>query len=127
VGLYSDDAQRIGMLSSRNWRAARIVVDTGIHVLSWDRQRAIDYLLQHAALSADFAAAEVDRYISMPGQATAYMVGYLEITRLRRKAEQELGAKFDLKAFHDRVLEQGSVALRSMAARVEEWIARSRE
>lgn len=124
LGLYSDDARRFGMLSSRNWRAARIVIDSGIHVLGWRRQQAIDYLLAHTSTSADFAAAEVDRYISMPGQATSYMVGYLEIVRLRRKAEAALGPRFDLKAFHDRVLEQGSAALPIVAAHVDEWIAR---
>jgi uncharacterized protein (DUF885 family) len=124
--LYSDDAQRLGMLSSRNWRAARIVVDTGLHVLGWERRRAIDYLLAHASLSEDFAAAEVDRYISMPGQATSYMVGFLEITRLRMKAAEQLGERFDVKTFHDRVLEQGIVALPLVSRHVEAWLEQAR-
>lgn len=122
MGLYSTDADRMGMLSNRAWRAVRVIVDTGMHALGWDRQKALDTLLAHTATSPDFAAAEIDRYIAWPGQACAYMMGYLEITRLRAEAEQALGARFDLRAFHDRVLEQGTVPLPALREHVRAWI-----
>ncbi len=122
LGLFTDDAARIGMLANETFRAARLVVDTGMHAFGWDRKKAIDTLLAHTALSEDQAAAEVDRYIAWPGQATAYMVGYLEIRRLREEAEKALGPAFDLRAFHDRVLENGSVPLTVLRAHVEAWI-----
>ncbi len=122
LGLYSTDADRMGMLSNRAWRAVRVIVDTGMHALGWDRQKALDFMLAHTASSPDFAAAEVDRYIAWPGQACAYMMGYLEITKLRAEAEQALGAKFDLRAFHDRVLEQGPLPLPALREHVRAWI-----
>jgi uncharacterized protein (DUF885 family) len=126
LGLYSSDLDRLGMLSNAAWRAVRLIVDTGLHALSWDRARAIETMLAHTAVSADQAAAEVDRYIAMPGQATAYMTGYLEIRRLRDRAEKELGARFDLRAFHDRVLENGNVPLPLLEKNIEAWISASR-
>jgi uncharacterized protein (DUF885 family) len=123
LGLFSDDAARLGMLSAESWRAVRLIVDTGLHALGWDRQRAIDLLLLHTELSPDQAAAEIDRYIAWPGQATSYMVGYLEIRALRAQAERELGPKLDLRAFHDRVLENGQVPLTVLRRYVERWIA----
>jgi uncharacterized protein (DUF885 family) len=122
LGLYSNDASRFGMLSNAAWRAGRLVVDTGIHAFGWDRERAISFLLDHTAMPRTQAAQEVDRYISWPGQATAYMTGYLEIARLRRDAKQALGDKFDLKAFHDCVLASGAVPLPVLARRVEAWV-----
>ncbi len=122
LGLYSTDADRMGMLSNRAWRAVRVIVDTGMHALGWDRQKALDTMLAHTATSPDFAAAEVDRYIAWPGQACAYMMGYLEITRLRAEAQQALGARFDLRAFHDRVLEQGPVPLPALREHIHAWI-----
>jgi uncharacterized protein (DUF885 family) len=126
LGLYSSDADRLGMLSNRAWRAVRLIVDTGIHALGWDRQRAIDTMLAHTATSPDMAAAEVDRYIAWPGQACAYMLGYLTITSLRDEARRELGARFDLRAFHDRVLEDGAVPLPVLERWVRAWIASER-
>ncbi len=122
LGLYSSDADRMGMLSNRAWRAVRVIVDTGIHALGWDRQKAVDTLLAHTALSEDQAQSQVDRYIAWPGQACAYMIGYLEITRLRAEAQQALGARFDLRAFHDRVLEDGAMPLPALRAKIEAWI-----
>ena len=122
LGLYSDDASRFGMLSNAAWRACRLVVDSGIHAFGWDRDKAIGFLLDHTAMPRTQAAQEVDRYISWPGQATSYMTGYLEIHRLRVEAEKALGARFDLRAFHDRVLGGGSVPLPVLRARVEAWI-----
>jgi uncharacterized protein (DUF885 family) len=125
LGLYTSDVDRMGMLSARAWRAARIVIDTGIHVQGWDRKRAIDFLLTHASLSESFATAEIDRYISGPGQATSYMVGFMEITRLRKRAEQALGARFDLREFHAHVLEHGAPPLEVLARHIEAWISRT--
>jgi uncharacterized protein (DUF885 family) len=109
--LFSSDLDRLGMLSSQNFRAARLVVDTGLHALGWTRQRAIDYMLAHTPQSPNDAAAEIDRYIIMPGQATSYMLGMLEIVAARQEAQKAQGSQFDIKAFHDRVLEDGSVPL----------------
>ena len=122
LGLYSSDADRMGMLSNRAWRAVRVIVDTGIHALGWDRQKAVDTLLAHTALSQDQAQSQVDRYIAWPGQACAYTIGYLEITQLRAEAQQALGARFDLRAFHDRVLEDGAMPLPALRAKIEAWI-----
>ncbi|HEY8078521.1 MAG TPA: DUF885 domain-containing protein [Labilithrix sp.] len=123
LGLYSDDASRMGMLSNAAWRACRLIVDSGLHAFGWPRERAIALLLEHTALSPAQAAQEVDRYISWPGQATAYMTGYLEIARLRGEAEHALGPRFDLREFHDRVLEHGSLPLPVLRRRIEAWIA----
>ena len=122
IGLYTDDAQRFGMLSSAAWRACRLVVDSGIHALGWDRERAIAFLLAHTAMPESQAAQEVDRYISWPGQATAYMTGYIVIRKLREDAEKALGPRFDLRAFHDRVLDAGNVPLPVLERRVGEWV-----
>jgi uncharacterized protein (DUF885 family) len=122
LGLYSSDTYRFGMLVSQAFRAARLVVDSGIHAFAWDRERAIAFLLEHTTMSPTQAAQEVDRYISWPGQATSYMIGYLEIHKLREEAEKALGQRFDLRAFHDRVLLGGNVPLPVLRARVEAWI-----
>ncbi len=110
--LFSGDLDRLGMLSSQNWRAARLVVDTGLHALGWTRQQAIDYMLAHTPQSAESAASEVDRYIIWPGQATSYMLGAHRDPRGARGGEESgRGSAFDIKAFHDRVLEDGGVPL----------------
>src|SRR5262245_18585326 len=119
--LYSSDLDRIGMLSEQNFRASRLVVDTGIHTMGWTRQQAIDYMLAHTAESADDIAAEVDRYIVWPGQATAYMLGMLEIRDARDEAQHEMGEKFDIKAFHDRVLEDGAVPITFLSSKIKSW------
>jgi uncharacterized protein (DUF885 family) len=123
MGLYSGDLAQLGRLSSAAFRAARLVVDPGLHLLGWSRERAIDYMLAHTVLSRETATSEVDRYIIIPGQATAYMMGRLEISRLREEAEQRLGSAFDIRAFHDLVLGQGRVPLPFLRQRVEEWLA----
>jgi len=109
--LFSGDLDRLGMLASQNWRAVRLVVDTGLHALGWTRQQAIDYMLAHTTANANDAASEIDRYIIWPGQATSYMLGRLEILAARDEAQKAAGSAFDIKAFHDRVLEDGSVPL----------------
>lgn len=121
--LFSGDIDRLGLYSNEALRAARLVVDSGMHVLGWSRQRAIDYLLANTTETRDRATAEVDRYIAVPGQATAYMIGSLEIRKLRTEAERALGAKFDIKAFHDAVLEDGTMPLWALREKIERWIA----
>ncbi|MCX7513369.1 DUF885 domain-containing protein [Frateuria hangzhouensis] len=123
MGIYKTPYQRFGYLTYQMWRACRLVVDTGIHHLGWTRQQAIDYLTQNTALSAREIANEVDRYISWPGQALSYELGYLKIRELRGKAEHALGAKFDLRHFHDTVLQLGSVPLPVLEKRIERFIA----
>ena len=119
--LYSSDLDRLGMLSSQTFRASRLVVDSGIHTMGWTRQRAIDYMLAHTAEAPDDIASEVDRYIVWPGQATAYMLGMLEIRRARDGAKEAMGKRFDLKAFHDRVLEDGAVPITFLASKIGTW------
>ena len=112
--LYSGAPARFGMLGYQAWRAARLVVDTGMHALKWDRERALQYLREHTTLSPGEAANEIDRYAIHPGQALAYMVGELELFRMRDEAQRRMGAKFDLRAFHDAVLAHGAVPLSSL-------------
>ncbi|WP_350016320.1 DUF885 family protein [Rhodanobacter sp. IGA1.0] len=123
MGIYKTPYQRFGYLTYQMWRACRLVVDTGIHHLGWSRQQAIDYLTVNTALSAREIANEVDRYISWPGQALSYELGYLKIRELRAKAEKALGAKFDIRHFHDTVLSTGSVPLPVLEQRIDRFIA----
>ncbi|MDH3592765.1 MAG: DUF885 domain-containing protein, partial [Planctomycetota bacterium] len=123
MGLYGGDIDRLGMLSNEALRAARLVVDSGMHALGWSRQRAIDYLLANTTENEASATSEIDRYIAVPGQATSYMVGSLEIAKLRAEAEAALGDAFDVKAFHDRVLEDGSLPLWVLRDKIERWVA----
>jgi uncharacterized protein (DUF885 family) len=111
MGLYSSPLDRIGMLSADSMRACRLVVDTGMHALGWSRQRAVDYLLANSPMRAGHVGAEVDRYAVTPGQALSYMIGRLEIQRIRRDAEVRQGDAFDIKAFHDAVLDSGPMPL----------------
>jgi uncharacterized protein (DUF885 family) len=124
--LYSSDLDRLGMLSSQALRAARLVVDSGIHTLGWTRQQAIDYMLAHTAEPKDDVASEVDRYIIYPGQATAYMLGKLAISDARAKAQTAMGARFDIKAFHDRVLEDGAVPVSFLKEKIRQWSVAAR-
>ena len=123
MGLYSSDLDRLGMLNGSAFRAARLVVDTGLHALGWTRQEAVDYMREHTLNDLADIETEVDRYIITPGQATAYMIGYNEIVALRAEAEAALGDAFDLKAFHDEVLADGSVTLPMLRDKIERWIA----
>lgn len=123
MGIYQTPYQKFGFLTYQMWRACRLVVDTGIHHLGWTRQQAIDYLTENTALSSLEIANEVDRYISWPGQADSYELGYLTILRLRAKAEKALGGKFDIRAFHDTVLSTGSVPLPVLEQRIDRFIA----
>ncbi|MEX1828290.1 DUF885 family protein [Luteibacter sp. CQ10] len=123
MGIYHTPYERFGYLTYQMWRACRLVVDTGIHHKGWTRQQAIDYLTRNTALSQREIANEVDRYISWPGQALSYELGYLKILELRERAEKALGGKFDLRAFHDTILALGSVPLPVLEERIDAWIA----
>jgi uncharacterized protein (DUF885 family) len=123
MGIYQTPYQRFGYLTYQMWRACRLVVDTGIHHLGWTRQQAIDYMTGNTALSDREIANEVDRYISWPGQALSYELGYLKMLDLRAKAEKALGPKFDLRVFHDTVLSLGSVPLPVLEQRIDRFIA----
>ncbi|MGE3182266.1 MAG: DUF885 family protein, partial [Phycisphaerae bacterium] len=122
MGLYKDPYDDFGRLTYEMWRACRLVVDPGMHALGWSRQQAVDFMLANTALSEVNINAEVDRYISWPGQATAYKIGELKIRELRSKAEETLGDRFDLRAFHDKVLEAGCIPLDVLENRVNAWI-----
>ena len=127
MGLYEDPYQRFGTLSDEMLRAMRLVVDTGLHAKGWTRDQAIAYMLSHSNIGKTDATAEVERYIAIPGQALAYKIGALTIQRLRAKAEAELGAKFDLKQFHAEVLMTGALPLPVLEAKIDRWIAESKE
>ncbi len=121
MGLYRTDLDRLGMLASDSWRACRLVVDTGLHAMGWTRQQAIDFMVEHAPVSPDEIATEVDRYIGMPGQALAYKVGQREILRLRAEAQDRLGERFSVPGFHDVVLGSATVSLAVLRDLVAAW------
>ena len=121
MGLYSSDLDRMGVLSYDSWRACRLVVDTGMHAKGWSRDQAIDYMMRNSALAKNNVVNEVDRYITWPGQALAYKTGQLEIMRLRKEAEKKLGGRFDIRAFHDAVLENGALPLQALRQTVDRW------
>ena len=122
MGLYEDPYDRFGQLTYDMWRAVRLVVDTGMHYKGWSRQRAIDYFKSNAPKSELDIINEIDRYISMPGQALAYKIGQLKILSLRAEAEQRLGEEFDIKAFHDIVLGSGAIPLDVLQTNVRDWL-----
>ena len=123
MGMYGSPLDRIGMLSADSTRASRLVVDTGIHAKGWSRQQAIDYMVNNSPNTVHSCTEEVDRYIGMPGQALSYMLGRLEIQRMRREAEEAMGDRFDIKGFHDTVLGSGLVPLGTLDRMVSEWAA----
>ena len=122
MGIYRTPYERFGALSYEMWRAARLVIDTGIHRYGWSRKQAIDYLAGHTALSQHEVETEVDRYISWPGQALAYKLGELTIRKLRSEAESTLGPRFDERAFHDRILDMGAVPLNVLEDQMRAFI-----
>jgi uncharacterized protein (DUF885 family) len=123
VGFYQDPYSNFGRLSYEMWRACRLVVDTGMHAMGWSRDQAIKYMKTNTALSEHNIKAEIDRYIAWPGQALAYKSGELKIKELRARTEKSLGAKFDLRRFHDAVLENGAIPLSVLEAKIDNWIA----
>jgi uncharacterized protein (DUF885 family) len=124
LGLYSSPAARFGMLNYAAWRAARLVVDTGVHALGWSREQAVLFLDENTHLSDADIANEVDRYIAWPGQALAYMVGYMEIAKLREEAQRRLGSHFDLRVFHQHVLQEGPLPLPVLRDTISVWLSR---
>jgi uncharacterized protein (DUF885 family) len=126
LGLYTDPYSRFGRLSLDAHRACRLVVDTGMHAFGWSRDQAIDYLIEHAQLERGFAEAEIDRYLVWPGQATAYKVGEQRILGLREKSQSALGARFDLRRFHNAVLDHGALPLTVLERTIEEWVESER-
>jgi uncharacterized protein (DUF885 family) len=126
AGFYTDPYSNFGRLTYEMWRACRLVVDTGMHAMGWTRQRAIDFMAANTALSLHEIETEVDRYISWPGQALAYKMGEIKIRELRERAEKALGNRFDVRAFHDAVLENGSVPLDVLEEQINAFIAARR-
>jgi uncharacterized protein (DUF885 family) len=127
LGMYTDPYQLYGHLNDEILRAMRLVVDTGIHAQGWSRDVAITYMLDNSAMGRTDATAEVERYIAIPSQALAYKVGQLTIRRLRTKAEKELGAKFDVRAFHAEVLGSGALPMTVLETKIDDWIATARK
>ncbi|MCL1115557.1 DUF885 domain-containing protein [Shewanella basaltis] len=123
AGFYQDPYSNFGRLTYEMWRAARLVVDTGMHAKGWSRQQAIDFMASNTALSMHNVTTEIDRYISWPGQALSYKIGELTIKRLRAKAEAALGTDFDIRAFHDAVLENGSIPMSVLEQMIDQFIA----
>lgn len=121
MGLYTSELDRIGMLQADSMRACRLVVDTGMHALGWSRQQGIDYVASNSPMTMHSIVEEIDRYLSYPGQAVSYMVGRIEIQRMRAEAEARMGDRFDIKGFHDAVLGSGLVTLPTLDRIVKEW------
>jgi len=123
MGLYHTPYEVFGMLSYQMWRAARLVVDTGIHAKGWTRKEAQDFMKENTALSIHEITTEVDRYIAWPGQALSYYLGQMAIVEHRARAEKALGEQFDIRHFHDMILQMGSVPLAVLEERVDKFIA----
>jgi uncharacterized protein (DUF885 family) len=122
IGMYKDPYSKFGQLAYEMWRAVRLVVDTGMHMMGWTRQQAIDYFRENTGKTDQDVTSEIDRYIVWPGQALAYKIGQLKILELRTAAEKRLGAKFDERKFHDAVVENGAVPLHVLEGRLNQWI-----
>jgi uncharacterized protein (DUF885 family) len=126
LGLYDDPYQYFGMLSAEMHRAIRLVVDTGLHAKGWTREQAIQYSLDHEAAPESSIVAEIERYMAWPGQALSYKVGQLKIRALRARAEKQLGARFDIREFHDQLLESGCLPLKLLEQKIDRWIREKR-
>ena len=122
MGMYTDPYDKFGQLTYEMWRACRLVVDTGIHMLGWTRQDAIDFMFKHTAKTLNDIQVEVDRYIAWPGQALAYKIGELKIQELRSQAEEQLGKQFDIREFHDKILENGAIPLELLTENINNYI-----
>jgi len=123
IGLYRDLHGQFGQLSYEMWRAIRLVVDTGMHALGWSREKAIEYFAGNTGKPLHDITVEIDRYFVWPAQALSYKLGELEIRKLRREAEAALGARLDLRAFHDELLGEGALPLDVLAERMRAWVA----
>jgi uncharacterized protein (DUF885 family) len=122
IGFYKDPYSDYGRLNDEMLRAIRLVVDTGVHYKRWTRQQMVDFFHEHSSVAESDLQAETDRYIAWPGQALAYKLGQLEILKLRARAEHELGSSYDIRAFHDEILNGGSLPMDVLDARVSAWI-----
>ncbi len=122
MGFYQDPYSEYGRLQNLMWRSIRLVVDTGVHSKHWSRQQMIDFFHQHSAMDDQNIETEVDRYIAWPAQALGYKLGEMTILRLREQARKQLGSKFDIRAFHDAVLDKGPLPLDVLEMSVNEWI-----
>lgn len=122
MGFYQDPYSDFGRLTYETWRACRLVVDTGLHAFGWSRRKAIDFMVDNTALARDEVAAEIDRYITWPAQALSYKIGEIKIRALRKKAEKTLGEQFDLRAFHDTIIGNGSLPIAILEEIVNDWI-----
>jgi uncharacterized protein (DUF885 family) len=122
MGLYASDAERLGMLDAQSFRAARLVVDSGLHAMNWTREQAIDFMHERGSLPPVDAAIEVDRYTIWPGQALSYKLGQREIERARAEVSSAMGARFDLRAFHDELLGHGSLPLETLRREIPGWV-----
>ncbi|NKB97094.1 MAG: DUF885 family protein [Pseudomonadales bacterium] len=122
-GTYQTPLSEFGRLNSELWRAVRLVVDTGLHAMDWSEERAFDFMMANASLAVPAARSEIRRYIVMPGQATAYMMGMLKIVELRERAEAKLGDKFDIRVFHDVILDSGALPVGLLERKVDRWLA----
>ena len=122
MGIYETPYEHFGKLTYEMWRACRLVIDTGIHTKNWTRERAVEYMSSNSALSIHNVNTEIDRYISWPGQALSYKIGELKIRELREKAESKLGTNFDIREFHEVILEQGTVTLTILEQRINQYI-----
>ena len=123
MGIYTTPFEHFGKLTYEMWRACRLVVDTGIHVFGWSRQKAVDFMTENTALSIHEVNTEIDRYISWPGQALSYKIGELKIRELRDLAEEKLGSKFDIREFHEKILEKGTLTLPILESRIFDYIS----
>ena len=126
MGFYKDPYSKYGQLTLEVWRAIRLVVDTGMHSLGWSRQQAIDFFLANSSQTEHEATVEVDRYIVWPGQALAYKIGQLRIKELREYSKRELGDKFNVREFHDRVLGNGALPLDLLEADIKDWVKKQK-
>ena len=123
AGFYTDPASDVGRLAMELWRAARLVVDTGLHAFHWTREQAIDFMLENSGMTRTEVVAEVDRYIAIPSQALGYKIGALKIQELRERARKALGKDFDIKEFHAQVLNTGGLPLAVLEQKIDRWIA----
>jgi uncharacterized protein (DUF885 family) len=122
MNIYTTPYEKFGQLTYEMWRACRLVVDTGVHAKGWTRKQMIDYMAKNTALSIYEVTTETDRYISWPGQALSYKIGEIKIRELRKRAEAALGDKFDIREFHEVILEEGTVTLSIMEERIDSYI-----
>jgi uncharacterized protein (DUF885 family) len=127
LGVYEDPYDYFGYLQNELWRAIRLVTDTGLHSKGWTREQVIRYMLENSAASETDATAEAERYIAWPSQATAYKIGELKIQELKKKAQAQLGDRFDPREFHAQVLKDGAVPLQVLEAKIDRWLAEKQE